>query len=44
LHVRTLVIVADPEYHAIRIYRSLGFTETETQIELERITAPAQSG
>ena len=28
---RTLVMVADPEYLAIRIYRALGFTDSETQ-------------
>ncbi len=27
----TLVMVADPGYHAIRIYRSVGFAETEVQ-------------
>ncbi|TCO49933.1 FR47-like protein [Kribbella antiqua] len=30
----TLVMVADPEYLAIRIYRSLGFSDTETQLQL----------
>lgn len=30
---RTLVMVADPEYLAIRIYRALGFTDTETQLQ-----------
>ncbi|MGW6281739.1 GNAT family N-acetyltransferase [Kribbella sp. NPDC055071] len=29
---KTLVMVADPEYLAIRIYRALGFTDTETQL------------
>jgi GNAT superfamily N-acetyltransferase len=33
---RTLVIVADPDYHAIRLYRALGFTDTERQVQLER--------
>ncbi|MFF4240466.1 GNAT family N-acetyltransferase [Actinomadura geliboluensis] len=33
---RTLVIVADPEGEAIRIYRSLGFVETERQVRLQR--------
>jgi ribosomal protein S18 acetylase RimI-like enzyme len=33
---RRLVIVADPEYHAIGIYRSLGFREAETQVQLTR--------
>ena len=36
LKTRTLVIVADPHYRAIRVYRSLGFVDIETQIELER--------
>jgi GNAT superfamily N-acetyltransferase len=31
-----LVIVADPQYHAIGIYRSAGFTETETTVQLMR--------
>ncbi len=34
--VRTLVIGADPEYHAIRIYRAVGFDGTETQTQLIR--------
>ncbi|MES9544092.1 GNAT family N-acetyltransferase [Actinomadura sp. NPDC000600] len=38
----TLVIVADPEAEAIRIYRSLGFTETERQVRLQR--APEAAG
>jgi predicted GNAT family acetyltransferase len=33
---RTLVMVADPEYLAIRIYRSVGFDGTETQTLLEQ--------
>jgi RimJ/RimL family protein N-acetyltransferase len=33
---RTLVMVADPEYLAIRIYRSVGFHGTETQTQLEQ--------
>ncbi len=31
-----LAIVADPDYHAIGIYRSLGFAETETTVQLTR--------
>jgi ribosomal protein S18 acetylase RimI-like enzyme len=31
---RTLVIAADPDYHAIRIYRALGFAEAERQVQL----------
>jgi ribosomal protein S18 acetylase RimI-like enzyme len=34
--IRDLVMVADPDYSAIRIYRSLGFTESEIQIQLAR--------
>jgi hypothetical protein len=34
--IRDLVMVADPEYSAIRIYRSLGFTESEVQVGLAR--------
>jgi GNAT superfamily N-acetyltransferase len=33
---RTLVIVADPDYHAIRIYRELGFQDSETQLQALR--------
>ncbi len=36
LHVETLVIVADPDYVATRVYRSVGFEGTETQIQLAR--------
>lgn len=36
LGARTLVMVADPEYLAIRVYRSVGFEETETQLQAER--------
>jgi GNAT superfamily N-acetyltransferase len=32
----TLVIVADPEYVALRLYRSLGFDGTEAQVQLAR--------
>ena len=39
---RRLVIVADPGYHAIGIYRSLGFVESETQVQLTR--PPGSSG
>jgi hypothetical protein len=30
---RTLVMVADPDYLAVRIYRSVGFKDTETQLQ-----------
>jgi len=36
LAARTLVIVADPGASAIRVYRSVGFADTETQIGFER--------
>jgi GNAT superfamily N-acetyltransferase len=32
----TLVMVADPEYLAVRIYRALGFTDSETQLGVAR--------
>jgi ribosomal protein S18 acetylase RimI-like enzyme len=37
LGASTLVIVADPRYSAIRIYRSLGFREHGQQVQLERV-------
>jgi ribosomal protein S18 acetylase RimI-like enzyme len=37
LGARTLVIAADPDYHAIEIYRSLGFRERSRQLQLERL-------
>jgi GNAT superfamily N-acetyltransferase len=36
LNARVLVMCADPEYHAARIYESVGFKPTETQMALER--------
>jgi ribosomal protein S18 acetylase RimI-like enzyme len=36
LRAHTLVMVADPEYSAIRIYRAVGFTGTQTQLQAER--------
>lgn len=36
LGARTLVMVADPEYLAIRVYRAVGFTDTERQLQAER--------
>jgi len=36
LGAETLVMVADPEYLAIRIYRSVGFTDSERQLQAER--------
>ncbi|MGV8979142.1 MAG: GNAT family N-acetyltransferase [Cellulomonas sp.] len=36
LGATTLVMVADPGYHAIRVYRSVGFETSELQVQLER--------
>lgn len=36
LGAHTLVMVADPEYLAIRLYRALGFADTETQLQLTK--------
>lgn len=36
LGAHTLVMVADPEYLAIRVYRSVGFDGTETQLQAQR--------
>ena len=41
---RTLVLTADPRYHAVRIYRSLGFTEVERQVRLHRASPRAGNG
>jgi GNAT superfamily N-acetyltransferase len=37
LGASTLVIAADPDYHAIGIYRSLGFSDRERQVQLLRV-------
>ena len=34
--IRELVMVADPDYSAIRVYRALGFTGSEIQVQLSR--------
>jgi len=36
LHATTLVMVADPAYFAIDFYRSVGFTDTDTQLQVTR--------
>jgi GNAT superfamily N-acetyltransferase len=36
LHANTLVMVADPEYHAARIYESVGFRATEKQFGFQK--------
>ncbi|GAA1568784.1 hypothetical protein GCM10009789_22770 [Kribbella sancticallisti] len=43
LKVRTLVMVADPDYLAIRIYRALGFGDNEVQLQLTRRPADMES-
>ena len=40
LGAHTLVMVADPDYLAIRIYRSVGFADTERQLQAERKPGP----
>jgi predicted GNAT family acetyltransferase len=37
LDAETLVMVADPDYLAIRVYRSVGFDDTETQLQALRM-------
>jgi ribosomal protein S18 acetylase RimI-like enzyme len=41
LSAETLVMVADPEYFAIDLYRSVGFAATESQLQAERPPAAA---
>jgi ribosomal protein S18 acetylase RimI-like enzyme len=36
LGAQTLVMVADPDYFAIDLYRAVGFTAAETQLQVER--------
>jgi ribosomal protein S18 acetylase RimI-like enzyme len=36
LAAHTLVMVADPDYPAVRLYRSVGFVDRETQLQAER--------
>jgi predicted GNAT family acetyltransferase len=36
LGAQTLVMVADPEYVAIRVYRSVGFAVSENQLGVQR--------
>lgn len=42
LGAHTLVMVADPTYAAIRLYHSLGFTDSESVLQAER--APVEAG
>ena len=41
LGARALVMVADPGYSAIRMYRSVRFADRETQVALQREPARA---
>ena len=43
LGASTLVMVADPDYSAIRLYRSVGFVNGESQLQAERAPAAARS-
>ncbi|AZI41752.1 GNAT family N-acetyltransferase [Deinococcus psychrotolerans] len=36
MNAQTLVMVADPDYLAIRLYRAVGFKDTETQLGFEK--------
>lgn len=40
LGAHTLVIVADPDADAIRVYRSVGFADVEAQLALQRAPSP----
>jgi ribosomal protein S18 acetylase RimI-like enzyme len=42
LGATTLVMVADPDYSAIRLYRSVGFADSESQLQAEK--PPAVTG
>ena len=44
LGAMTLVMVADPDYSAIRLYRSVGFADTESQLQAERAPSSAPDG
>jgi hypothetical protein len=43
LRATTLVMVADPDYSAIRLYRSVGFADGESQLQAERAPAVARA-
>lgn len=40
----TLVIVAEPDYHAIDLYRAVGFVDRETTVELTRRPGERRTG
>jgi ribosomal protein S18 acetylase RimI-like enzyme len=43
LGAETLVMVADPDYLAVRVYRSVGFTDGETQLQVSNPPAGSDS-
>jgi ribosomal protein S18 acetylase RimI-like enzyme len=43
LGATTLVMVADPDYSAIRLYRSVGFADGESQLQAEKPPAPVDA-
>jgi ribosomal protein S18 acetylase RimI-like enzyme len=43
LGATTLVMVADPDYSAIRLYRSVGFVDGESQLQAEKAPAVAST-
>jgi len=43
LGATTLVMVADPDYSAIRLYRAVGFSDGESQLQAERPPVPTGS-
>jgi ribosomal protein S18 acetylase RimI-like enzyme len=44
LGATTLVMVADPDYSAIRLYRSVGFVDGESQLQAEKPPAVSPNG
>jgi len=40
LRAKTLVMVADPNYVAVDLYRAVGFVATEAQLQIERAPSP----
>jgi ribosomal protein S18 acetylase RimI-like enzyme len=44
LGAHTLVMVADPDYLAVRVYRSVGFSDGESQLQAEKPPAKGNPG
>jgi ribosomal protein S18 acetylase RimI-like enzyme len=42
LGARTLVLVADPDHHALDLYLGAGFVRTERQVSAECLRTPAR--